>query len=209
MVAHRPPFPSYRSIRTISLYSSNIEPRNSNPRIFTSFTDPHPLTPLESHRFKNRGEGCHLSSCRVPVNPIECAVPKILLASSLECADAKKLGGGVRPSYLGAPHPAQLRANILLFVPRLSTSSLFSIFPYILPSYVCSKFFTCHSYEKRRGGTPCFPFWDWSYDTHNGWVVSWASRSARARRAWGRRGLECGRERERRPPAGQQTPSCQ
>jgi hypothetical protein len=37
--------------------SSSLYPRTSNSFLFTSFADPHPLTPMESHRYKNRGGG--------------------------------------------------------------------------------------------------------------------------------------------------------
>src|SRR5690242_6589384 len=39
-----------------------------------------------------------------------------------------------------------------------------SILPYVLPSYVCSKSFVCHSYENCRGVPQFFPFWNRASD---------------------------------------------
>src|SRR5580693_617451 len=43
-----------------------------------SFADPHPLTPLESYRFKNRGEGLSLS-----LNPVPACHPEPAAAGGI------------------------------------------------------------------------------------------------------------------------------
>ena len=61
---------------------------------------------------------------------------------------AQNTGGGARCSV----SPLVTRHSPLILVP--------SILPYILPSYVGSKFFVCHSYEICRGVGLFFPFWN-------------------------------------------------
>src|SRR5260370_7904487 len=55
-----------RNSRQFLLSAATLLPRANKHRRITSFADPHPLTPLESYRFKKRtGPGVRLpSDCR-------------------------------------------------------------------------------------------------------------------------------------------------
>src|SRR5215472_15606459 len=87
------------------------------------------------------------------LSPLRCALPQFRPLTLLECAVPK-----MRPCKSFRMRSYEKRWGEGA-TPRTSAKSAASILPYILPSYVCSKFFVSHSYENCRGWVVFFPIW--------------------------------------------------
>ena len=137
--------------------------RASNSFQITSFADPHALSPLESHRLKNRGGRRVVLSRSSPLNTWHISPSPLL---SIDCALFFATAHFQPLCHQSLPH--SLSFNGRGGCSRHSLTPSFEgvtrycsyKFPYILPSYVSSKSFICHSCKKHRGGTSLFPFWD-------------------------------------------------
>jgi hypothetical protein len=170
----------------------------SNSFPHTSLAAPHPLTPIESHPYKNHrgalllacserlGEGSHSSlpqSHQTPAHHVFSVTYKLPIFYPL-CFDIHPCNGGV-----GRGSPVESLKNYFNFSedsPRIVRQSQnFSSFAFTqlqtLSFSVSSKPCICHSYENTGGVGRFFPIWN----TEIGWNAQAASSTiAHVRSLW-------------------------
>jgi hypothetical protein len=161
-------------------------PRHSSPNLhgIISFAGPHPLTTVESYRYKNMRRGAFPGFLRSSVQPSNRSsrafwerrfrsgrdVPTWLDPKSFSCntyATPRKCC--IQKTYVqakpcrcntyrkpGVPPSSQRFLPVRALPPDRSISHL----PYTLPSSVSCKSSICHSYENTGGVGVFFPLWN-------------------------------------------------